>query len=195
MWEHALREELLSLLDDDETTRARLAATGALFVGYHPEMEAVHRRNVIRLRAIVEQRGWPGKSLVGHDGAAAAWVIVQHAIGEPEQMRWFLPRLESAARAGEADAKQLAMLVDRIRVLEGRPQLYGTQYDWGPDGQSMVPIGDIEDRAQLDTRRAAAGLAPIEWVRMPPADQTPPADHDERGREMAAWARKVGWRA
>lgn len=194
MWEPALREELLALLDDDEATRARLASTGALFAGYHPEMEAVHRRNVLRLRVIVGQRGWPGRSLVGHDGAAAAWLIVQHAIGEPEQMRWFLPIVEDAARAGEADATQLAMLVDRIRVLEGRPQRYGTQYDWSSDGRSMVPIGDIEDLDHLDTRRAAAGLAPMEWTRVPPPYQPPPSDHDARCREMEAWARKVGWR-
>jgi uncharacterized protein DUF6624 len=194
MCDHALREELLALRDDDEATRARLASTGALFVGYNPEMEAVHRRNVLRLRAIVGQRGWPGRSLVGHDGAAAAWLIVQHAIGEPEQMRWFLPIIEGAARAGEADATQLAMLVDRIRVLEGRPQLYGTQYDWSADGRSMVPSGAIEDPDHLATRRAAAGLGAMEWTRVPPADERPPSDQDARRREMAAWARKVGWR-
>lgn len=36
----------------DGAVRAELAASGALFDGYHPRMEAVHRENAARLLAI-----------------------------------------------------------------------------------------------------------------------------------------------
>lgn len=190
-----LRAELLALEADDESTRERLAATGDLFLGYHPDMEAVHRKNALRLREITEDHGWPGHSLVGKDGATAAWRIVQHAIGEPALVRWFFPLLEDAVRNGAAEATQLAMLVDRIRVNEGRPQLYGTQYDWSTDGHWMAPIGDIEDVEHLETRRRAVGLGPMQWRREPATGESPPSDLDARRREIDAWARRVGWRA
>ena len=66
---------------EDDRVRARLAGDGSLFGAYHPEMEAVHRANAARLRVIVEEIGWPGKSQVGEDGAHAAWHVLQHAIG------------------------------------------------------------------------------------------------------------------
>jgi hypothetical protein len=39
----------------------------------------VVRRNTARLKAVVVDHGWPGRSLVGEDGAHAAWLILQHA--------------------------------------------------------------------------------------------------------------------
>lgn len=189
-----LREELLALVAEDEAVRARLAGEGTLWGGYHPEMEAVHRKNAGRLRDIVGEIGWPGRSAVGEDGARAACLILQHAIGEPELMRGMLPALERAAAAGEARAAELAMLEDRIRVLEGRPQRYGTQYDWDEAAMWMVPMGAVEDPGSVDARRRAVGLEPMVWRRPPPPDEPPPDDVEARHRDMDAWARRVGWR-
>ena len=33
---------------------------------------------------IIEEFGWPLQSVVGKDGSEAAWLIVQHAVLEPE---------------------------------------------------------------------------------------------------------------
>jgi hypothetical protein len=189
-----LRDELLASIAEDERVRERLAGDGSLFRGYHPEMEEVHLRNADRLRVIVGEIGWPGRSAVGEDGAHAAWRILQHAIGEPELMRGMLPALARAAAAGEASKADLAMLEDRIRVLEGRPQLYGTQYDWDEAGMWMVPIGPVEDPASIDVRRKAVGLPPMVWRKPAPEGESPPDDVEAARREMVEWARRVGWR-
>ncbi len=182
------------MADEDDRVRQRLAADSSLWGAYHPEMEAVHRKNAARLRAIVSEIGWPGRSAVGEDGAHAAWRILQHAIGEPDLMRGMLPALERAAAAGEASTAEVAMLDDRIRVFEGRPQRYGTQYDWDEAGMWMVPMGAVEDPATIDARRRAVGLEPMVWRRPPPEDEPPPDDVEARRRDMDEWARRVGWR-
>jgi hypothetical protein len=66
---------------------------------------------------------------------------VQHAISLPQFQRQCLALLQAAVTRGEAPAWQVAMLTDRIRILEGRQQLYGTQFDWDANGQmSPLPI-------------------------------------------------------
>ena len=63
-----LRRQLLEMVEEDQRVRAELAATGELFEGYAPKMAEVHRRHAQELETMIEQYGWPGKSLVGEDG-------------------------------------------------------------------------------------------------------------------------------
>ncbi|MBC8136378.1 MAG: hypothetical protein H8F28_10875, partial [Fibrella sp.] len=189
-----IENHLISLADEDRRVRAELAATGELFVGYASRMEAVHRRNAGELEAIIAQCGWPGKSLVGVEGANAAWFILQHAVGNPTLQRRCLPLLQEAIANGEAEASHAAYLEDRIRFYERRPQRYGTQFDWDENGQ-MSPW-QLEDSEQVDEFRRAVGLGPlaekIQEARAGTADETPP-DFDKRQTEMHAWLNSTGW--
>lgn len=191
-----LRKTILQMAKRDAVVRERLVADGSLFEGYHPEMQAVHEENAAALAQIVETHGWPGMSLVGKDGSEAAWIIAQHAIGLPGFQRRCLALLDEAARQGEAPAWQPAYLADRIRALEGRPQIYGTQFDWDEQGE-MSPL-PIEDPAGVDARRAAIGLPPLAETtrshRLQSEREPRPADSEARRREMREWAVKVGWR-
>jgi hypothetical protein len=193
-----LRDELLAMAADDQAVRARLAADGSLFQGYHPEMAAVHRRNGERLDAIIAAHGWPGRSLVGEDGARAAWLVLQHAIGAPSLQRRGLALLRAAAARGEVPAAEVAMLEDRICFYEGRPQVYGTQFDWDEHGD--LSPWPIEDRARVDERRRSVGLPPLEEhtrrVRSGLADAPRPTPEQIRQRraEAEAWSRAAGWR-
>lgn len=189
-----LADELFAMIARDDETRERLSGDGSLFRGYHHEMEAVHRENAARLREIVEEHGWPGRAMVGAEAASAAWRIVQHAIGEPAFVRSMLPVVAEAAARGDADPAEVAMLEDRIRVYEGRPQRYGTQYDWNHDGTAMVPMVGVQEPETLEARRAAVGLPPMEWRLPPPPGEAPPTDLAARRAEYEAWLRRVGWR-
>ena len=184
----------------DRRTRAELAASGDLFdAGYEPRMAGVHERNARRLRQVIESVGWPGTDLVGPDGAEAAWLILQHAIAAPDLLRRALPLLEAAAREGNADPAHAAMLEDRIRFFEGRPQRFGTQLDW--DAEGNLSPGDVDDPRRLPERRLAVGLPPldeqVEEARRRAASEgeRPPADRQAYARARDAWAARVGWRA
>lgn len=188
-----LRDELLRMDEHDQAVRGELAADGSLFEGYHPRMEAVHRRNAARLRAILDEIGWPTERLVGSDGAQAAWRIAQHAIGEPDLQRRALRLLQEAASRGEVPAWQPAMLEDRVRMFEGRPQLYGTQLE--PDDEGRPRPYPIEDPEHVEDRRRAVGLEPLA-ERLARAEPEPrPKDRARFEREYQAWLRRVGWRS
>ena len=194
----SLREELLAMAAEDQRVRAVLAADGSLFDGYNPRMAGVHSRNAARLAAILDRHGWPSRALVGEDGAAAAWLVLQHAIGHPDLQRRGLVLLREAVARGDVQAVEAAMLEDRIAFFEGRPQRYGTQFGWDEDGE-LNPL-PIEDEATVDERRRSVGLGPLaEDIRRKRAEaarslERPPRDWAGRQRQFEAWARSVGWR-
>lgn len=184
----------------DRDVRTRLATNGSLVSGYHPEMEAVHIENARLLeRAIEAIGGWPVRSQFGDDGAGAAFMIAQHAISLPAFQRRALALLLEAVEQGEVNIIDTAYLSDRIAVFEGRPQTFGTQFDWDASGQlSPAPIADP---ANVDERRAGVGLPPLSDViasmrASAAADgESRPADIEQRRADFDAWARRVGWRA
>ena len=196
----AIRAELLEMGRGDLALLKDLARDGSLFRGYHPRVEALHQRHATRLAALIDAHGWPGRSRVGEEGARAAWLILQHAIRNPPLMRRGLTLLQGGASKGEVSPLDVAMLEDRIRTFEGRPQRYGTQFDWDEHGR-LSPLR-LEDPAGVDARRRAIGLGSLakdlwrrRWAvargRWP---ERPPAHWAVRQREMETWLRQVGWR-
>src|SRR4051794_10939213 len=100
--EPALRLELLERVKTDQEARAAFVEwtkanslgdpinPGALSAERNAEFEKltsalrrVDRDNTKRLGEIVAEHGWPTTTLVGKDGANAAWLLVQHADTEP----------------------------------------------------------------------------------------------------------------
>jgi hypothetical protein len=157
----ALRFELLEMERADRAKRAELVERGELHSSrYHPEMEAVHRRNNERMRAIIEAHGWPGRSLVGDEGCRAAGFVVQHAILDPELQRRCLDLLTEAVAAGEAFPFMMALLTDRVFLTEGKEQVYGTQYVG--DGRGNLVPSPIAEPEKVNERRLAVGLPPLE---------------------------------
>ena len=183
----------------DLDTRTRLAASGELFNGYHPEMEAVHDENAALLTRVFDDIDWPDHHEYGDDGAGAAFLILQHAIGHPDLQRRGLTLLLDAIPEGQANPLDVAYLSDRISIFEGGAQTFGTQFDWDANGQ-LSPAA-VRDPETLDERRASVGLPPMaETIAHMRADaaaegDTAPADLAERRAAYDAWARKVGWRA
>ena len=188
----ALRDELIRMDDYDQTVRAELAADGSLFQGYHPRMAAVHDAHAARLRAIIRDVGWPTESMVGADGARAAWRIAQHSINHPDFMRECRALLDQASLRGEVPRSHFAYIDDRIRVFEGSSQRYGTQWRSGPNGLELYPI---EDPTKVDEWRAELGLPSIAEMRAttPLEQQWDPIAEAEKAAAELAWRKQVGW--
>src|SRR5687767_3255986 len=194
--EPSLADTLLALAAEDARVRSELAADGSLFQGYHPRMREVHEGNAAALSEIIAAHGWPGYALAGAEGAAAAWLVAQHAIGKPDFQRRCLKLIEQAVARGDADPRHAAYLDDRIAFNERRPQKYGTQFDWDENGE-MSPW-TLDDPAAVDRRRRALGMKPMAddgWSARDAAGNRkdkPPRDWRARQREIEEWGRSVG---
>lgn len=121
-------------------------------------MATADGENLPWLRQVIADVGWPGKSLVGEDGAQAAWLLAQHADSDPAFQRQCLDLLTAAAENGEATIVQQAYLTDRVLLKEGEPQEYGTQAI-GRDGRFVAR--KLRDPDHVDERRASVGLPPL----------------------------------
>ena len=173
--DEVLRRRLLALAEQDQVhansvlqASERLESHRGKFLfdiprdEWLPEYEAAEEsaaRLVEELKQILDEHGWPGRSMVGEDGCLSAWVIAQHAGSiDPDFQRRCERALTVAVENGEAKPGQLAALRDRVELEAGRPQLYGTHLE--PDGDSWRPAKGVDDEAAVDRRRAELGLTP-----------------------------------
>jgi len=157
-----LRSEIVARVVTDQAVQQELSER---VQAQQPVDAAVARRdsvfqaNLEWMRVVLAQHGWPGRRLVGDEGSHGAWLLLQHADQDTALQHTALRLLEGAVRSGDASARDLAYLTDRVRVAEGRPQVYGTQLEY--DGRGCASPRPSEERARLDARRASVGLEPV----------------------------------
>ena len=155
----ALRQELLALAEQDQSFLGSPEHDWSSDQVQRQLLELLDRLRR-RLVEILDTYGWPGKGLVGEDGAAAAWTLALHTMPNPDVLRRCLRLLRDAAAAGEAELWQVAFLVDRVSLVERNVQVYGTTICRQEDGSFAPPL--LEDPDHVDARRRAVGLPPLE---------------------------------
>ena len=140
---------------DQDMRRRALANNGVI---ENEEDKTLDQRNTERMKEIIEQFGWPTVSKVGEKISNMAWLLVQHADRNVEFQKKCLALMKEQTE-GEVDKIDVAYLEDRVRVNEGKPQLYGTQF-YG-EGEQYGPR-PIEDVANVDARRKKLGMESLE---------------------------------
>lgn len=190
--DESLEKGLLDMEARDQALRGELTASGELTHGYHPRLEELHRANSSRLRQIIAVFGWPGIALVGEKGARAAWRIALHAVSEPGFMRQCRDLIDAASQKQDAPRWQFAIIDDRIRVYEGKPQRYGTQLRLGANGLEPHPL---ENESRINSMRMQAGLPPLAQFLAKARLQPQPAVAEQAKRDAAdlEFRRSVGW--
>ena len=153
-----LKGELLQRNEADQAARNRLSAEPQSKEALDRVLE-IDRDNTAYLRRVLASCGWPRRSEVGAQAAKSAWRMTQHADMDPHYQVLAAQQLKYAVLGGEADAWDLAVLVDRNRRLTDQSQVYGMQYMTLPD--KTIRFYDIVTPSQLDARRKEVGLAPF----------------------------------
>jgi hypothetical protein len=157
--EPALRAELVERLRKDQAIRNEIIANGADRSDKALEARAavIDSDDTVRMKQIIRRYGWPSSELVGADGADAAFLLVQHS-PDFDFQKAMLPLVQRAYETGKLTAWSYALLVDRVRIRGGKPQVYGMAIHW----KDKEPVLDpIEDEANVDKRRARIGLPPL----------------------------------
>lgn len=161
-----LKNKLAKIQYDDQKYRKMIDSVAALhapdsegyqeFIRTWMEMDSINTALII---GIIDQYGYPGRSLVGDGQASAAWLVIQHAPLEVQLE--YLPVITEAADKGELRKADWALLIDRIRMRQGQAQLYGSQVIRDEE-TGQFKFHEIEDEANVNKRRAEVGLGPLE---------------------------------
>jgi len=158
-----LRRELEAIFKSDQNERMMMDSVQKRFGWDSKEMKELWTRqnevdslNLTRIKEIIKEYGYPGKSLAG-DQSSTAWLVIQHA--DLKTQEEYLPVLQDAADKGELSKSSFALLVDRVRMRKGEKQLYGSQIQMNNGKYEIYPI---EDEPNVNRRRAEVGLGPLE---------------------------------
>jgi hypothetical protein len=120
------------------------------------------KRNTKILKSFLQKYGW--EEVTSHlkkDGVDALFLVVQHSDDTVFQEKSLI-KMEKLHEQKRISGQKLALLTDRVRITQGKEQLYGTQADM-VDGQIVFkPIIDLDN---LDSRRRSLKLPPIDFYR------------------------------
>lgn len=145
--------EIIEMAEKDQEMRRRGVETGE-------RDEGLDRSNTERMKAIIEQVGWPTISKAGAAASHKAWLLVQHSPDVEFQKRCL--KMMKQEQDGEVNKKDIAYLEDRILILEGKPQIYGTQFK--KEGNEYI-VYPIENPERIDELRKELGMESLEKYR------------------------------
>ena len=168
----SLRAELGKMALKDQAVRNAFIQNG--MKPGSPEQAAVVKvdaANLARLKVVFQKYGFPNSSQVGHAGVGNTWLLVQHASSDKPFMAKALKLARPLMLKGELARGKYALLVDRVRLQQGKKQVYGSQLRGKPGHFAVLPL---EDPTHVDQRRAKMGLEPLaDYMRETNADYTP----------------------
>lgn len=134
----SLAEQLLQLARIDQNMRMKIINGEA---EWDPSVDEASQK---KLMAIVAEKGWPTIELVGADASHAAWLLVQHA-PDLTFMEHCL-KLMKQLPPESINPANIAYLEDRVLMMNGKSQLYGTQFQGKGKNMKVYPIDDAERR-------------------------------------------------
>ena len=143
-----LKQEILQkVFDSDQSMRTN----GGII---NPEID---RQNLTMVISLIEKCGMPTLGEVDDIQMSAIWVVFQH--GDNANRKKYLPLLEQSAKNGDLKATQIAMMKDRTLMMDGEPQVYGTQVS--KKGNEWV-LYELSNPETVDKRRAEMGFEPLQ---------------------------------
>jgi hypothetical protein len=152
-----LRAELERRFDADQRERQKLIADPRdRDVG--DRVRRMDMENLVWLKNLVKDNGIPTVAQVGESGVHWTWLLVVHADDDPQFQLSVQPIFAQRQAAGELPANDLARLTDRVLLAAGKPQRFGTQFDWYAGQFKPKGAGNIAD---IEANRQALGLMPL----------------------------------
>jgi hypothetical protein len=122
------------------------------------DLTEINRKNVISVKKIITEIGFPTINLTSRKAYRGAVLVILHS-GDLEFMDQSIKNLQNANPIS-IQKKDIAYMIDKTRVIQKLPQLYGTQYNIDKDG--VLKYIDIEKPEDLEKRRAEYGMESFE---------------------------------
>ena len=160
-----VKATLAALAKIDQETRTAFVDIFKLCGNESPRLESiiefgrrVDEENLKYLKTILYQITWPRISEFGTEADHDAFLIAQHADGDPGYQKQVLTLLGDLVRQGETNADNYVLLADRVAESENKPQLYGTQ---GECKKGMFVPNNAQHLGEMNHRRMDLKLSDL----------------------------------
>ena len=160
-----LRNELLAMRKVDQEERVKCAAGDIEFQKACLEKlaETVDGPNTKRIEEIFARFGFPDTQMVGKEGLEAFMLLLQHSPSDRLREQAEKP-ITRAFKRKELPPQEYANFIDRLRLHQGKPQIYGSGFET-KDGKLV--LSRTRDPKNLDKRRKKIGLPPMsEYIKI-----------------------------
>lgn len=153
-----------SIFQEDQTYRRQIGEIEKKYGNDSKEMRAHWQKiieidsiNLIKVKKILDERGWLGDSVIGSQGNQTLFLVIQHS----NRPTWekYIPMLREAVKTGNADPSALALMEDRLALAQGKRQTYGSQIGRDDSGYYVLPLNDPD---HVDERREEVGLGKLQ---------------------------------
>lgn len=122
------------------------------------QQQKMHVEHMAKLENLMSSTGWISSKKYGKTACEQALIIMKNAPGE--RLDPHLDTVLKAAENGEAMPSEVAYIHDKVLMYQGKKQLYGTQIAFN-EKKGINDVYPIQDEANVDARRAKAGLGPL----------------------------------
>jgi hypothetical protein len=119
----------------------------------------INKNNLNELESLLSQKGWPKRSQVGPQASGAAFFVLQHSNAEVQEK--YISMFEKCCKENEGDWQQYALMFDRMRMNQNKPQRFGTHTYLDPSKGKIDELYPLEDESKVDEWRKEIGLEPL----------------------------------
>lgn len=152
-------ENLAAYLYDIDERDSRWDVLFSVDLGSEAQTDKEHYDVLLKL---IGKKNYPKSSEIGERPSKAVFLIINHTM-DTAILSHFIPLVENRCKEGEADWLFYATMYDRLMILKGKPQRFGTQYRQisGGDGNEKHELFPLEDSRNLNNFRKSIGLEPL----------------------------------
>ena len=122
------------------------------------ELRSINKKHTDFIADVIDKFGFPYKNTAFLKAYTGAFLVVQHS-GNILLIEKVI-RIFSEANDSQINRQDLAYLIDRLKVLKGLTQIYGTQYKVLQNNK--IELLPIEDPSGINKRRKEMGMENLE---------------------------------
>ena len=160
----AVRTTLIKMLEKDQNLRGLLGVFDFKRVDSLIHLNDLY--NLKKMKLIIEKIGFPDKSKVGKDGSDATFILLSHLLNsgsnDEENGKNLFPIIEKSVKNGQFRPFYYAILVDRQKGINKKPQIFGTYWEFDKSGKKVIT--EIANINFVEQRRAEIGLPSLRSV-------------------------------
>jgi len=118
---------------------------------------AIEHQILNKAISVIENCGMPTLNEVNEHQMMGLWLVFQHT--HHNVRKKYFPLFVKSAEKGDLKLSQIALMEDRILMMEGKPQKYGSQVQAGCT--TDWELYNLENPETVDKRRLKMGMIPL----------------------------------